>query len=268
MAYLERLFLGTMVAFMVIVVFFFGMYFDLYEMLAGGARASEPLLSAGEFAYTRAAMERVARPVEIVSRSYGNSDFHVPASAEELAQMYDFRRPRLPAREVVSWWRERLKGQGMPEGDLLEMEALGHDRESYGETMARVLPLMQSKDYVTASEFLEEAVRTADPRNLYVLRDLLARLVEAYHMMGEKAGAERAARQLSEVAEKILVIRAKCTSSTELTQAAAEVAQERQGTAKGIEDATKSELKARLLKAFEEGKISRAEMDGMLEQLK
>ena len=268
MGYLERLFLITMLLFIGIVLAMFGYYFDVYEMLLGAVRENEPLLSVGEFAYTRSAMERIARPIEIVSRSYSNSDYNLPRTAGELSQLYNFLPPRAGSRAVVAWWKDRLKSQGMTDGDLLELESLGHDREAYGETMGRVLALFRDKDYETAANLLEDAVRAGDPRNLLVLQDLLLRLVEVYHLAGRKPDAVQAARQLSEVAEKILNIRSRALNDAELGRAASAVAAERDGAEATLDDTAKAQMKTRLLKAFDEGKISRAEMDTMLSELR
>jgi predicted nucleic acid-binding protein len=257
-----------MLLFIALVLGMFGYYFDVYEMLLGSVRENEPLLSVGEFAYTRSAMERIARPVEITSRTYSNSDFNLPRTAGELAQLYNFLPPRAGSRAVVAWWRERLKSQGMTDADLLEVEALGHDREAYGETMARVLALIRDQDFETAANLLEDALRASDPRNLLVQQDLLLRLVEAYHLAGRKPDAGRAASQLSEVAEKLLNIRSRALNDAELGRAAVAVAAERDAPEASLDDAAKTEMKMRLLKAFDEGKLSRAEMDAILAELK
>lgn len=268
MNYLEKVFLGTMLLFLTIVLFFFGLYFDLYEMLWGAVKESEPLLSAGEFAYTRAAMERAARPIEIMPESLGNSYFGLPGSAEELSRLYDFMPPRPGPQAVVGWWRERLKSEGMIDGDLLEMEALGHDREAYGELMVRVNALARARDLETAAMALEEGLRAVEPRNLYVQQDMLLRLIEIYRLAGKDREAEQAARKLSEVAEQILTVKARAMNSAEMSSRAQEIVRERTAPPGATDEKAKTELKARLLRAFDEGKIDRAQLDRMLEQIK
>ncbi|MBI2944666.1 MAG: hypothetical protein HYY25_10740 [Candidatus Wallbacteria bacterium] len=269
MGYLEKLFLGTMVMFLSIVLFFFGMYFDLYEMLLGTSKQTDPLLSVGEFAYTRAAMERVARPIEIMPHSASNSEFGLPGSATELARLYTFTPPKMTPQETIGWWRERLKAKGL-EGELLDMEALGHDREAHGELMVRVGALNRAKDHETAAAAIEEALRSLDARNLLVMRDLLLALAEAYNLAGKKEELERTSARLAEVAERVLAIRARAPGGREYSAAAAEAAREKDSPSKPppLDDAARADMKARLLKAREEGKITAEEMEQMLEQLK
>lgn len=273
MGYLERIFLGTMALFFFFILFLFGLYFDLENVWRGGVQAEEPAFALGEWVHTREAIERAARPMEVFSRSFGNSSFGVPASEGELLDLFDFLPPEGTREETLAFWRRTLLAQGVPEGPALELEVLGHDRELYTLYVLRLEEALRDDDLELAEAILEEALRAVDRKNLYVQRDLLYRQVEVRARLGRMEEASASARRLQTVLARILEIRLEARSDAEVILA---LDQLRQGedkldtpfvtNAREVE-ARKTELKARLLRAREEGQVSESDTRAILERI-
>ncbi len=296
MGYLEKIFLGTMVLFALGIFFIFALYFDVGDMFTG-ALDQRGAISRG------AAVDRLIDNIEKRARRAGPKKRRVRTSRsasaaprfstsggaikKRYAKFFPRKIKKGAAR--VEQYRKFLRGQGFSNNEFIEMEALAQDKT----VMKRYIPFV--KQFIADGEFdeaiklLEKALREINPKNLKVKGELLNKLVQVKMMANDLDGAQRASDERLDNADKMLQIKAN-TKLIDNSNFKIELNRERE-TLSRSRDAQKdffvnlqkrkmatgrwdgylmeerAQIKANIMRARSEGKMSQEEYNDVLQKL-
>jgi hypothetical protein len=204
---LEKVFVGTMMLTGMLILFLFGLYFDLGDIVAGtfGGHAPSFGQDLGQIRRARSGSfldEEAAPKAKLPTVSSGTP---------RVARTIDYQRfvvPRPPIPPAVLFDREmrRLQRKGFVDEQYMRMKAIYEVDRSVVATLDRFDRHMDSEDYEGAIQALLEALEHLDPANHLARRDLVRHLYQAYILAGKDAEATKALSQLTTLHEKVVAI--------------------------------------------------------------
>jgi hypothetical protein len=291
---LEKLFVSCLVLFGLFILFLFGLYFDLGDMVTASLSRGE--LAATSIGHTHdliSEMEWRARPREILPTALGSShprggEVFDGAEMERSVLKANRRTPgTITGKDMVAWKRKQLVRAGVASEALLDMEALAEDRDEYRRVMAEVDRLTADRRPAEAARVLAEAVGQHDPKNVIVLKDYLTRLVQLHLEARQVEKAKEVSRRLYESLDKILAIRhTTAGEGVEKSAVEEEIASlndqkqrldqtyqdlERRtretGTPLGLTSVEKGQIRDAVTRAYREGKLPEDEYRKTLKEL-
>ena len=207
MDYLEKLFLFTLALSFLTMAFMFGLYFDLGDMITGKVSGG----TAFRAAMAESAVALLEYGARIASDGGGesaravfvdnNEDYGMPATMGGFVEGHG--KP-VERRVVVDLKRAELKRLGFTHKGFIEMEALNKNRKPYIKTMADVDHYLSAQQYELAIEAIRNTIDSTAKGNLYVLRDLWARLINIYYRAKQFDEARTASYNYVDFEERIL----------------------------------------------------------------
>ena len=207
MDYLEKLFIFTLVLSFLTMAFMFGLYFDVGDMISGkisGATAFRTAMAESAVAL----LEYGNRPKESsrserTQRGYvdRSEDYGMPAQMDGFVESHG---KAIDRSVVVDMKRNELRRLGFTHEGFIEMESLKKNRNRYLETMRAVGQYLAANDYEGAVDEIRSAIEATNKKNLYVLRDLWARLINVYYKSRKFEAARKASYRYVAYEEKIL----------------------------------------------------------------
>ena len=297
MGYLERIFLGTMVLFALGMFFIFALYFDVGDMFTG-TLDKRGTISRG------AAVNRLIEGIERKNRvkpdkSSDANTFsrraraapNFSCSRRAIRSRYDRFFPRKIKRGLkrVEQYRKILRKKGYTNEDYIEMEALAQNKEVEKGCVPPAERAMAEGRFSTAIELLEQALKEINPKNLKLRTLLLQKLTQARLLNNDLEAAQRSQDKVLALSERILNIKSqsKLIDSEEYKE---EINRERKqllerrdiqekffkdlqrrkeitGSWNGYLNEERAKMKAGLMKAKREGKISEKQYQEVLDQL-
>lgn len=292
MGYLERVFLGSLLLFALVILFMFGLYFDLGNILQGIAKKSSEM--GGGFDRSVERLERSAVRREITAgRSFAAvTDRPVTRGAgPSIAQLYQ-KYSRVPPPPTVEDLMEIRRKELVEEGfgdEYVKMEVLGMDRTLVHKIEKAMEAALAAGDPEEAASLILEAISETDPDNLYVLQQLYIRLGRVYYNTSRLDEYQQVVEKLYDIEESILDIKESSKLAEderiyeEIQKKRARVEEERRQLpayikllehqkekAGGVNKLTEDQrdaLKAQLVQARDAGEITQAEMDEILGQV-
>lgn len=212
---LEKLFLSCLVLFGMFILFLFGLYFDLGDMLASTFHRDER--SATGVGITDRLIDKMEEHARVREIMPGHLEIPRFASmddsmgAEEMAKsaMRALGRgnPPMTGEMIMKLKRASLVASGVQREEVLEMETLAADREASSKVMREATRLAGEKRFAEAANKLQEAIGQTSPKNILVLRDYLNLQVQLYLDAKQVDKAKEAARKLYEVLDRIVAVR-------------------------------------------------------------
>ena len=115
-------------------------------------------------------------------------------------------RPTLTERQANL--RAKLKERGFTNSQYIELQARALDCEKVMKTLSTAQKLMQEGKYEECKTILEDAISQVDSANLLVRQELLNVFLRAHLLSNSLVRAEDISRQLFQVSEQILEIKA------------------------------------------------------------
>jgi len=216
--YLEKVFLGTMVLFALVIGFLFSLYFDLGKFLQGEFTKADTITRGAAVDRLVDRLEHTARtrpePGEPVRREGNRCTRTAPsfaqsraAVAERYAALY---RPHRPSRdERVEQYRRFLVSQGFSNKAYIELESLAQDRRALQSVLPTVRASMHAGDYDSAVLMLEQALRDVPEANMHLRLEIISMLSEAHIMAKDLGKARESVQRGIELQQRILDIKSK-----------------------------------------------------------
>lgn len=211
---LEKLFLSCLVLFGMFILFLFGLYFDLGDMLASSFHRDEH--AATDIGVTDRLIEKMEernRPREIMPTHLDIPRFASldERSGDETARqaMRALGRVMAPmsGKQIIQLKRQSMLASGVQREEVIEMESLAADREELSKVMREAHRLAGEKRFAEAAKALQDAMGQTNPKNLLVLRDYLGLQVQVYLDGRQVDKAKESARKLYEMLDRIVAIR-------------------------------------------------------------
>ena len=211
---LEKLFISCLTLFGLFILFLFGLYFDLGDILAGmlkkGDAASTGIATSD---YQMRLMEwqgrkREIMPMSLMDPAKGVLDMRDDDPNSVLGAILTnsgYYRP-ITTKDRMEMRRQELHRQGCVRQDYVEMEALACDREEFDKVMVQARQLAADKQYNAAIGLIQRALDQTDPKNLYVLKDYTSFLLQLQTDGRQIDKAEETAKKLYELLDRILMI--------------------------------------------------------------
>lgn len=203
---LEKIFIGTMILTGLLILFLFGLYFDIGDIVAGTFKGHTPSFGQDLDQIRRARagsfLDEAPAPRASLPRT---------SSAPRESRPIDYRRyivPRPPVSQAVLFDREvrRLQRKGFIDEEYIRMKALYEVDRSLVAALDGFDRHMDAEDYDGAIAALLEALEHIDPGNHLARRDLQRHLYQAYILSGKDAEATRSLSELTLLHEKIVAI--------------------------------------------------------------
>ena len=289
---LEKLFLSCLVLFGMFILFLFGLYFDLGDMLAATFRHDEKnATGVGVTDNLIQQMEARARPREVMPTALDlprASGADAGGSLEEMLRASAHYAGNhcvapLTGKQLTAIKRAQLQQAGVQREEVLELESLGADRDDALRAVREAKRLASEKRFVEASKLLAEAVAQTNPKNLLALKELLGLEVQVTLDAKQVDKAREAARKLYETLDRILIVRslegAQPGMDQELAQLRAEKDRldslyadmqkrlEETGSPTGMTATEKTQIKESFTKSRNEGKMSEEEYQRAIKEL-
>lgn len=281
---LEKLFVTCLIMFGLLILFMFGLYFDLGELVEGWWRRDEPYATGvGQAARMVEEMERLAVPAPVEPRPELRAQ--LPALPPDVVAAAAGMPAPLSGKDWVEIKRAQLKARGHTHPDYIEMIALAEDREDIEEVFKRVSHLLSEGRPHQALRLLQDALGSVDPKNLMAQRDVWAHIVSISLEAKDLKKAREGAYELYGLLERITALSsvAQAQSQEDLSRSIATIKLQKErleeafadierrmretGTPGGLTAAEKDEVREALKKARQEGKISSEEHDRVLKEL-
>lgn len=286
---LEKLFLSCLVLFGMFILFLFGLYFDLGDMLASSLHRDERnATGVGITDHLIEKMEERARPREIMPTNLdlprgggGSSDGE--EMAKQAMRALGRGTPPMSVKTIRQLKRASLIGQGIQREEILEMEELAADREEPSRVNRQVLQYAQQKEYGKAIAELQNAINRTDPKNLMVLREYLGLQVQLYLDNKDVEKAKESARKLYELLDKMMAIRSLGGATPAMEQEVARIKTEKErldgiyqelqkrmeetGSPMGLTAAEKAQMKEAMTRARQSGSMSEEEYRRAIKEL-
>lgn len=291
---LEKLFVSCLVLFGLFILFLFGLYFDLGDIVAGMLHRDEKgATGVGLTDELIRQMEWKARPREVMpTHLIDSADLQNFSGADDASMEYSVMHaycglPRaMTGREKVQVRRKQLVQQGFTREEFLEMESLGEDRDEFQRTIIEVDQLAAGKHYAEAAKLLGTTIEQANPKNLLLLRDGLRYQMQLFLDAKQFDRAKETSRRLYDVLDRILTIKGVAYPEDQrqgLDKTLAELKAEKArldeiyqdfqkrtaetGSPTGITADEKAQMKEALTKARQEGKITDEEYKRTVKEL-
>lgn len=211
---LEKLFLSCLVLFGMFILFLFGLYFDLGDMLASTFHRDER--AATDIGITDRLIEKMeehARPREImpmhldIPRFASQDDTSGDETARLAMRALGYAVAPMNGKQIMQLKRASMLASGVQREEVLDMESLAADREEPSRVMREAQRLAGEKRFVEAAKVLQDAIGQTNPKNLLVLRDYLALQVQVYLDGRQVDKAKESARKLYEMLDRVMAIR-------------------------------------------------------------
>ena len=284
---LEKLFLSCLVLFGMFILFLFGLYFDLGDMLASSLHRDERnATGVGITDHLIEKMEEHARPHEIMPTALevprgggGDGDEMARQAMRALGRVT----PPMSGKTIIQLKRSSLLAQGIQREEILDMESLAADREEPSRVTREVYRLAAEKKYAEAARALQEAINHTDPKNLIVLRDYLGLQVQVYMDGHEVERAKESARKLYDMLDRMMAIRSLEGKTPALEQEIARIKSEKErldslyqelqkrmeetGSPLGLTASEKSQMKEAMTRARQSGSMSEEEYKRAIKEL-
>lgn len=287
---LEKLFLSCLVLFGMFILFLFGLYFDLGDMLASSFHRDEH--AATDIGMTDRLIEKMEaanRPREImpthldIPRFAGGDDSSSDEIARQAARALGRAVAPMNGKQIMQLKRASLMASGIQREEVLEMESLAADREEPSRVMRDARRLAGEKRYAEAARVLQDGIGAANPKNFLVLRDYLGLQVQVYLDGRQVDKAKESARRLYEMLDRIMAIRTLEGKTPELEREIAMIKGEKDrldslyqdlqkraeetGSPIGITAAEKVQMKEAMTRARQSGNMSEEEYQRALKEL-
>ncbi len=299
MGYLEKVFLGSLLLFALIILFMFGLYFDLGSMLQGSLRKGSSSTGARGYGSSLERLERESVDPEIrVRRTSAPSyvtraavSYDTQAAEANFAAIYARVStvqppPTLEERQEFKRKQLRDKGYGDP---YIEMELGRMNKRPVEEAHDRADELMKQGLYDDAEAMLLELMSELEPGDLMTMQRYNMKLQEVYFESGQLDKYRSRMQEIFALEERILALQAASPDMNdkwdseavklrqqELAQKRSEFggwfqeysayAQETGGKAQ-LTDSMRSRVKAELLRGKEAGKVSPEDLASALAEL-
>lgn len=287
---LEKLFLSCLTLFGMFILFLFGLYFDIGEMLASTIQRDDRTATgiAMNASMIDTAEER-GRPRELMPTalsipSSGGGDLQDRAEAEHaVLRRLGVTYTKPTAKQMVTTRREELKSQGVTREEVLELESLAADFEEPARILGDARRLAEQKRFAEAAKMLADALAATNAKNLLVQRDYLNLLVQMQLELKQVDAAKETARRQYEVLERIVMIRnlegghAGLQAEAERLRAEKERLDhlyqdlqkrtEETGSPMGLTPKEKADIRDAITKARSEGKMSEDDYQRALKEL-
>lgn len=299
MGYLEKVFLGTLLLFALLIIFMFGLYFDVGSMLQASARKMDSAGAHGGFERSTAQVERQAvkaeitvkdtlstpfarRPVALSGVSAGDANFvAIFAQCNQAA-------PNPTVEQLGDKKRKELASKGFS-SEYIEMEVRGDDDKAVYDSCEQIDALIAKRSFDEAERLLLEQIGALDPRDLMNLQRLRMKLQQVYFESEQLDKYREVMKSVFETEEKILSIQAaspliedkRIADGLKKEQEALQSkkaefdpwfdhiqkqAQET-GSVHKLPETMKAEIKAGLLREKEAGRITPQDLQDALSQL-
>ena len=288
---LEKLFLSCLVLFGMFILFLFGLYFDLGDMLASQFHRDEKnATGVGITENLIAQMEAHARPHEIMPTNLdvpvaGGVEDHSSADEMTKAAMRAAHRGVQPlsGKQLTTLKRANLMNAGVQREEVLEMESLAVDRDEANRLTQEATRLAGEQRFAEAAKRLGEGIAQVNPKNFLVLRDLLALQMQCYLDGKQVDKARDTARKLYDTLDRIVMVRQLEGSTPQLEQEIALLKGEKErldalyaelqkrmeetGSPTGTTAAEKATIRESFNKARNEGKMTEEDYQRALRAL-
>ena len=288
---LEKLFLSCLVLFGMFILFLFGLYFDLGDMLASSFHHDER--AATGVGITDRLIERMeehARPHEIMPTELNMPTFVTmddrlgnDETARQAMRALGRCVAPMTGKQVSQLKRQSLVAAGIQREEIIEMESLAADREEPSNVMRRATQLAGEKRFADAARELQTAIQATNPKNLLVLRDYLNLQVQVYLDGKQVDKAKESARKLYEMLDRIVAVRTLEGPKPEIEQEIVMLKTEKErldsmyqdlqkrseetGSPVGLTASEKAQMKDSLTRARSEGKMTEEEFQRAIKEL-
>lgn len=209
MGYLERLFVGTMLLTGLLILFFFGLYFDLGDMVAGSFGTTPTLRTGMELDHIREGRRRgyeTERPTGAALPPPAPLQGRPRPSSPVDYGRFVHRSPAISPEVLLDREVRRLQRQGFVNEEFIQMRAIYEVDRSLVPIFDRYDQLIASGDTEGAIAELLAAREALDKKNLLGLRDILQYLGQAYVLAGKDGDASANLKELMDLQERILAI--------------------------------------------------------------
>lgn len=288
---LEKLFVSCLVLFGLFILFLFGLYFDLGEILASSFRQDEKAATGvGQTEELIRRMERAAMPKEIqptkLATPQGGGQGPSPETERAILRRYCKIAPIPNGADLAAIRRRQLIKAGFARDDFIEMEALAEDRDEFRRVMSDIQRLMFEKRWPDAIRRTQEALAALQPANHLLRKEYQGLLVQLYLESRQLDRAMDAAKQLNDTIERVTMIRSASAKESNRAEADQQIAtlkeekarieemfqdlQKRQaenGTPFGLTASEKNGIRDAITKARKENKITEEEYRRTLKEL-
>lgn len=302
MGYLERVFLGTLLLFALLILFMFGLYFDIGSMMQSAMQRSGDATGPSGFSRAADQLERSAIKPEVTVRDVNPRGFTPAPAAQAGISAGDANflaifakcataKPPPGRAELIDRKRKELAAKGFGQ-DYIEMEVLSMESTAMDDIEKQVNPLVTKGDYDAAERALLEILATLDGRDLMTMQKVRMKLQHVYFDSNQLDKYRETMKLVFDTEEKILALQAGSRlmddkrTAEGIKQEQADLGKKRQefdswfeqissqakktGHPNKMDEATKVEVKAGLLREQEAGRISPKALQealGQLEQL-
>jgi hypothetical protein len=204
---LERLFLGSMLLVGLLILFLFGLYFDIGDMVAGTFKGNAVGFGQDQAMITRRrrASYKEKKPARSAPRLHhsgaGGGSTRPPNYRRYITSL-----PRIPRDTLIDREVRRLQRKGFVDEEFIRMRAIYTIDRSLIPFFDRYDQLMDAGDHQGAIDVLLEALAGVEEKNLLGKRDILRYLYQAYIMGGEDTQATRRFEELTLLHERIVAI--------------------------------------------------------------
>lgn len=287
---LEKLFLSCLTLFGMFILFLFGLYFDIGEMLASTIQRDDRTATgiAMNASMIDGAEER-GRPRELMPTALaipnaGGGDLQDRAEAEyAVLRRLGVAYTKATAKQMVTTRRAELQSQGVTREEVLELESLAADYEEPSRILSDARRLAEQKRFAEAAKTLTDALAATHAKNLLVQRDYLNLLVQMQLELKQIDQAKESARRQYEVLERIVMIRNLESGHAGLQAEAERLRAEKErldhfyqdlqkrteetGSPMGLTPKEKADIRDAITKAKSEGKMSEEEYQRALKEL-
>ncbi|MBI4872227.1 MAG: hypothetical protein HY814_11745 [Candidatus Riflebacteria bacterium] len=300
MGYLEKVFLSTLLLFALVIIFLFGLYFDLGSMLQGTVQRTGDASTQGSFDRGAAQLERASMAKEVTIKDRLSVPFAGPrpvatpgisagdANFAALFARYNQGKLPPPLDELQDRRRKELASKGFTQ-EYIEMEVRAMEDKPVMDSCMQIDKLMEEGKVEEAEQMLLEAIAGVDPRDLMTLQRYRMKLQQVYFDSNQLDKYKTLMKQVFETEEKILTLQASSPLMEDkriaegirkeqegLEQKKAEfdpwfdgvskMAQET-GSPHKMTDSMRAQVKAGLLREQEAGRISQKDLQDSLAQL-
>lgn len=288
---LEKLFLTCLTLFGMFILFLFGLYFDLGEMLASTiTRDERNATGIGMNAEQVDGAEARGTPRELMPTALsipgGGSmgDLQDRAEAEHaLLRSLGRTFTKPTSKQVMGTRRAELVRQGVTREEVLELEALAADYEEPHRILIEARRLADQKHLAESLKLLTEALAITNPKNLLAQRDYLQLMVQLELDLKNVEGAKETARRLYDTLDRIVMIRNLEGGRPEFEVEAQRLRAEKErldhlyqdlqkraeetGSPLGLTSKEKADIRDAMTKARNEGKMTEEEYQRSLKEL-
>lgn len=210
MGQLERLFLGSLVLTGLFILFLFGLYFDIGDMVAGTFKGNRVGFGQDQkLIATRRRLSQEEQPEpRLARRLQGRSGGSRRGGGSGRINYRKFvRRPQIVPRDaLIDREVRRLQRKGFVDEQFIRMRAIYEIDRTLIPVFDQYDQLMDAEDPEGAIEVLQEALRHLEEENLLGKRDIYRYLYQAYVMAGKDREATEGLAQLTELHEHIVSI--------------------------------------------------------------